>query len=267
LECKVTIWRLNILIFVVDVGNTNIVLGIYREKKLIVNWRMRTDKNKTADEIGMFFLSLFNNKNIKVSDIRGVIISSVVPPIMYSLDHAIRKYLFKEPKIVGPGIKTGLNIKYDNPKEIGADRIVNAVAAYDIYKKALIVVDFGTATTFCSISKKGEYMGGVICPGIKISSEALFKNTAKLPRIEIVKPTNVIGKNTVASMQSGLVYGYVGQVDYIVKKMKKEMKDVDIKVVATGGLARVIFEESKMIEEVNGLLTLEGLRLIYERNS
>jgi len=255
------------LIFVIDVGNTNIVLGIYKDKKLIVNWRIGTDKNKSSDELGMLFLSLFNNQSIRIKDIDGVIVSSVVPPIMYSLEHAVRKYLFKEPMIVGPGIKTGLNIKCDNPKEIGADRIVNAVAAFDIYKSALIIVDFGTATTFCAVSSKGEYLGGVICPGIKISLEALFLQTAKLPRIEIAKPENVIGRNTINSMQSGIVYGYIGQVDYLVKRMKKEMKDNEIKVIATGGLAKVISEESVMIDEVNGFLTLEGLKLIYNRNN
>lgn len=255
------------MIFVIDVGNTNIVLGIYKDKKLIVNWRIGTDKNKSSDELGMLFLSLFNNQSIRIKDIDGVIVSSVVPPIMYSLEHAVRKYLFKEPMIVGPGIKTGLNIKCDNPKEIGADRIVNAVAAFDIYKSALIIVDFGTATTFCAVSSKGEYLGGVICPGIKISLEALFLQTAKLPRIEIAKPENVIGRNTINSMQSGIVYGYIGQVDYLVKRMKKEMKDNEIKVIATGGLAKVISEESVMIDEVNGFLTLEGLKLIYNRNN
>ena len=254
------------LILVIDVGNTNIVLGVYEGKKLLVNWRMGNDKEKTSDEFGMFVVNLFNYEKLDVNEIEAVIISSVVPPIMYSLEHAIRKYFKVEPIIVGPGIKTGINIKNENPREVGADRIVNAVAAYETYGGPLIIVDFGTATTFCVITSKGEYLGGVICPGIKISAEALFQRAAKLPRIDLAKPENVIGRNTVASMQSGIVYGYVGQVDYIVKRIKAEMKDENMKVVATGGLARLIASESGTIDEINGLLTLEGLRIIYERN-
>lgn len=254
------------MVLVIDVGNTNIVLGVYDGKKLLVNWRMGTVWDKTSDEFGMFFMGLFNNEKLDVGKIDAVIISSVVPPIMYSLEHAIKKYFKKEPITVGPGIKTGINIKYENPKEVGADRIVNAAAAYEIYGGPLIIVDFGTATTFCAITSKGEYLGGVICPGIKISAEALYNKAAKLPRIELVKPDAVIGRNSVSSMQSGIVYGYVGQVDYLVKRMKKEMKEENIKVIATGGLARLIASESETIDEINGLLTLEGLRIIYERN-
>mgnify|MGYP000126448784 FL=1 len=254
------------MIFAVDVGNTNIELGVYEGKNLLARWRMGTDKEKTSDEFGMFFAGLFRNENLDIQKTEAVIISSVVPPIMYSLEHAIRKYFKVEPMIVGPGIKTGINIKYENPREVGADRIVNAVAAYEIYGGPVIIIDFGTATTFCAVSSKGEYLGGVICPGIKISAEALFQRTAKLPRIELVKPEHVIGRNTVASMQSGIVYGYVGQVDYIVRRIKKEMKEEGIKVIATGGLARLVAAESETIDEVNGLLTLEGLRIIYEKN-
>lgn len=254
------------MILVVDVGNTNIVLGVYEGAKLLVNWRMATDKEKTSDEFGMFFVNLFNNEKLDKNKVEAVIIASVVPPIMYSLEHAVRKYFKVEPIIVGPGIKTGINIKYENPREVGADRIVNAVAAFEIYGGSLIIVDFGTATTFCAVSSKCEYIGGVICPGIKISAEALFQRAAKLPRIELVKPDSVIGKNTVVSMQSGIVFGYVGQVDYIVKRMKLEMKEDNIKVVATGGLARLIASESETIDEINSLLTLEGLRIIYDRN-
>lgn len=254
------------MILVMDVGNSNIVLGVYEGTKLLVNWRMGTDKEKTSDEFGMFFVSLFSNERIDIHKIEAVIIASVVPPIMYSLDHAVRKYFKVEPIIVGPGIKTGINIKYENPREVGADRIVNAVAAFEIYGGPLIIVDFGTATTFCAVSSRCEYIGGVICPGIKISAEALFQRAAKLPRIELVKPDTVIGKNTVVSMQAGIVFGYVGQVDYIVKRMKIEMKEDNIKVIATGGLARLIASESQTINEINGLLTLEGLRIIYERN-
>lgn len=254
------------MILVIDVGNTNTVFGVYDGKKLLNHWRMETSKGKTSDEYGMFIVSLLSYEKIDVGKIEAVVIASVVPPIMYSLEHAIRKYFKLEPMVVGPGIKTGINIKYENPREMGADRIINAVAALELYGGPLIIVDFGTATTFCAVSSKGEYLGGVICPGIKISAEALFQKTAKLPKIDLVKPETVIGRNTVSSMQSGIIYGYVGEVDYIVRRMKKEMKEDNIKVIATGGLARLIASESETIDEINGLLTLEGLRIIYERN-
>lgn len=254
------------MILAIDVGNTNIVFGIYDKNELRAFWRIGTRADLTSDEIGMFFLQFFSHQNINISEIEGVIVSSVAPLAMYSLEHAIEKYICKTPIIVGPGIKTGLNIKYDNPKEVGADRIVNAVAAYEIYGGPIIVVDFGTATTFCAISKNYEYLGGVICPGIKISMEALFQKAAKLPRVKLHKPDKIIGKNTITSMQAGAVYGYAGQVDYIVSKMKKEMAGEDIKAIATGGLARFVSTESKEIEEVRPFLTLEGLKIIYEKN-
>ncbi|EQB89022.1 type III pantothenate kinase [Clostridium punense] len=257
------------MILVLDVGNTNIVLGIYQEKKLLVEWRLSTDYKRTADEYAIQVTQLFYQSGVDMKSIEGVIISSVVPNIMYSLEHMIRKYFNTTPIIVGPGVKTGINIKYDNPKEVGADRIVNAVAAYDTYKKALIIIDFGTATTFCAIAKNGDYLGGTICPGIKISSEALFERAAKLPRVELVKPDTVICKNTIASMQAGIIYGYIGQVDYIVDKMKKEMQakgeEVPI-VVATGGLAKLIAKDSNTIDKVEPFLTLDGLRIIYQKN-
>jgi len=209
------------VILVMDVGNTNIVLGAYDGKKLLNHWRMGTNREKTADEYGMFMMSLFSNDKIDTNNIEAVIIASVVPPIMYTLEHAIRKYLKRDPVIVGPGIKTGINIKYENPREVGADRIVNAVAAIELYGGPVIVVDFGTATTFCAINSKSDYLGGVICPGIKVSLEALFQKAAKLPRIDLVKPETVIGRTTIGNMQSGIIYGYTGQVDYIVKRMKK----------------------------------------------
>lgn len=254
------------MLLVIDVGNTNTVLGVYEGKKLLAIWRMGTDKEKTSDEFGMFFVTLFNHEKLDMEQVEAVIIASVVPPIMYSLEHAIKKYFKLAPLLVGPGIKTGMNIKYENPREVGSDRIVNAVAALELYGGPLIIVDFGTATTFCAISSKGEYLGGVICPGIKISAEALFQRAAKLPRIELSKPDEVIGRNTVNSMQSGIVFGYVGQVDYLVRRIKKEMKEDNIKVIATGGLARLIASESDTIGEVNGLLTMEGLRILYEKN-
>ncbi|MCR1975729.1 type III pantothenate kinase [Clostridium sporogenes] len=257
------------MILVLDVGNTNIVLGIYKNKELIANWRLATDNKRTADEYGIQVIELFSHNNLSFSDIEGVIISSVVPNIMYSLEHMISKYFNIKPIIVGPGVKTGINIKYDNPKEVGADRIVNAVAAHEIYEKPLIIIDFGTATTFCSVTKEANYLGGTICPGIKISSDALFDKAAKLPRVELVKTPGVICKNTVASIQAGIIYGYAGQVDYIVSKMKKEMMALgedEPFVVATGGFAKLISEEAKSIDEINAILTLEGLRVIYEKN-
>jgi type III pantothenate kinase len=258
------------MILVIDVGNTNIVLGAYDNDKLIADWRLSTDSKRSADEYGIQVAELFLQKKLDPSDVDGVIISSVVPNIMYSLEHMIRKYFELEPIVVGPGVKTGINIKYDNPKEVGADRIVNAVSAHDIYKRAIIIIDFGTATTFCAVTKDANYLGGTICPGIKISLEALVERAAKLPRVELVKPPTVICKNTISSMQSGIIYGYIGQVDYIVSKMKKEMEELgedEPLVIATGGLSKLIAQESKSIDVVNPYLTLEGLRMIYEKNN
>lgn len=257
------------MILVLDVGNTNIVLGVYRDKDLIVDWRLSTDFKRTADEYGIQVTQLFYQKKLDPNDIEGVIISSVVPNIMYSLEHMVRKYFNLTPIVVGPGVKTGINIKYDNPKEVGADRIVNAVAAHEAYKKPLIIIDFGTATTFCAITEKGNYLGGTIMPGIKISSDALFERAAKLPRVELAKPETVICKNTVASMQSGIIFGYIGAVNYIIDKMKKEITSLGEKepyVVATGGLAKLISEGSNSIDKVDPILTLNGLRIIYEKN-
>lgn len=254
------------MVLVVDVGNTHIVLGVFDGKKLLASWRLGTNKERTSDELGMLILGLFNHEKLSVDKVEAVVVASVVPPIMYTLEHAIKKYINSQPMIIGPGTKTGINIRYQNPKEVGADRIVNAVAGFELYGGPLIIVDMGTATTFCAISEKGEYLGGVICPGMKISAEALYQKAAKLPRIDLVKPESVIGKNTVSSMQAGVFYGYVGQVDYIVNRIKREMGEDNIRVIATGGLSRLIAEESMTINDVNPTLTLEGLRLIYERN-
>jgi type III pantothenate kinase len=254
------------MILVFDVGNTNIVLGAYKGDKLLDFWRVSTDTQKTADEYGIIIKQMFIHEGYSIDDVKAVIISSVVPPIMYTLEHMTRKYFKKEPLVIGPGIKTGMNIKYDNPKEVGADRIVNAVAGYEMYGGPLIIVDFGTATTYCAISKNGEYLGGAISPGVRISMDALYQRTAKLPRVELIKPDSVICKNTISSIQSGVIFGYVGQVDYIVRRMKKELGDENTKVIATGGLSKLIASESETIDVVNGLLTLEGLRIIYDRN-
>jgi len=254
------------MLLVFDVGNTNIVLGIYAQDQLVDSWRIATDKEKTSDEYGMLINQLFQYAKRDINEIKDVIISSVVPNIMYSLEHTVRKFFNVEPLVVGPGIKTGMNIKYDNPKQVGADRIVNAVAAYEKYGGPLIIVDFGTATTFCAISEKGDYLGGTISPGIKIASDALFQRAAKLPRVELIKPGKVICKNTVNSIQSGVIYGYVGLVEYIIKKMMQELKGDNIKVIATGGLSSLIASETDYIHVVDKLLTLDGLRIIYNRN-
>jgi len=256
------------MLLAIDVGNTNIVFGVYKDGQLINDWRVSTDRNKTSDEYGILFEHIFKYHGLCPKDVEDVIISSVVPNIMNTLIGMSVKYFGKEPLIVGPGIKTGINIKYEDPKELGADRIVNAVAAYNKYGGPLIIVDFGTAITFCVISKHGDYLGGVITPGIKISSEALFSRTAKLPKVELIKPKNIIGKNTVNSIQAGLIYGYVGMVDYIIEKIIEEIEDEgEIKnIIATGGYASLIGTESKYINIVDKYLTLEGLRILYEKN-
>ncbi|MDM5314386.1 type III pantothenate kinase [Fictibacillus sp. b24] len=253
------------MIFVFDVGNTNIVLGLYENDELKHHWRIHTSREKTEDEYGMLILDLFRHVNIHKEQIEGIIISSVVPPIMFALERMCVKYFNQRPLVVGPGIKTGLNIKYENPREVGADRIVNAVAAIHEYDAPLIIVDFGTATTYCYINEHKQYMGGAIAPGINISTEALYTKAAKLPRIEIAKPEGVIGKNTVNAMQAGILYGYVGQVEGIVKRMK-EQTSIEPKVIATGGLANLIAAESSVIDHVDPFLTLKGLLLIYDKN-
>ena len=254
------------MLLVFDVGNTNMVLGIYKDKKLIKDWRINTDKEKTSDEYGMLISNLFKYDGVNMDDIEDVIISSVVPNVMHSLENFCIKYCNKKPLVVGPGIKTGLNIKYDNPKQVGADRIVNAVAGIEKYGYPLILVDFGTGTTFCAISEKGEYLGGTIAPGIKISSEALFQRASKLPRVELQKPGMAICKSTVSAMQSGIIYGYVGLVEKIISMMKEELNCGPVKVVATGGLSSLIASETDSIDYVDKFLTLEGLRVIYEKN-
>ncbi|EFD93347.1 type III pantothenate kinase [Megasphaera lornae] len=253
------------MLLVIDVGNTNIVLGVFQGKKLLDHWRISTNRLRTTDEYGVLIRNLFYLNGVNAKEIKDIIISSVVPPVMPTLERMCQRYFGLVPLVIGPGVKTGMDIKYDNPREVGADRIVNAVGAYEKYGGPVIIIDFGTATTFCAVDKKGNYLGGAICPGIGISTEALVQRTAKLPRIEIRRTDRVICRNTVESMQAGVFYGFVGQVDGLIACMHKEL-GAKAKVVATGGLAVVIAPATKSIDVVEPLLTLEGLRSIYERN-
>jgi len=253
------------MLLVIDVGNTNTVLGVFEGETLLHHWRVWTDREKTSDEYGILLRNLYDASDFSSREIKAIIISSVVPPLTPTIVELCERYFGLTPMIVGPGIKTGISIKMDNPKEVGADRIVNAVAAFAKHHRPAIVVDFGTATTFDLVSEKGDYMGGVIAPGVNISAEALFRQASKLPRIEIAKPATVVGKNTVAAMQSGLFYGYVAMIEGIIDRIRKEVR-LDPLVIATGGLARTIAAETTKIHVIDENLTLEGLRIIYERN-
>jgi len=255
------------MLVVMDVGNTNTVIGVYQDDQLLSDWRIRTEKEATVDELGILLRNLFQAQNLSLEPGTELIISSVVPPMNNTLEGFAQRYMKVRPMWVGPGIKTGMPIHYDNPREVGADRIVNAVAAYEQVHGAVVIVDFGTATTFDVVSRQGEYLGGVIAPGVMISCEALFLKASKLPRVEIfAKPKSVIAKDTISSMNAGIIYGYAGLVDGIVGRIREALGSHKAWVIATGGLACLIASETKSIDAVDDYLTLKGLKIIYERN-
>ncbi len=254
------------MILTLDIGNSNIKTALFEEGEMAHYWRISTSLSKTSDEYGILLMNMFAHEGVKPEEVEGIVISSVVPTINFTIEHMCQNYFHMQPMMVAPGIKTGINIKYENPRELGSDRIANAVAAYAQYGGPCIFIDFGTATTFGVVDENGSFLGGSIFPGIKVASEALVSGTAKLPRFAIEKPESVIGRTTLTNLQSGMYYGYVGLVKHIVQKMKQELGRQDAIVVATGGMALLISEESKVIDKLDGLLTLKGLRMIYERN-
>ena len=254
------------MILTMDVGNTNIKVALFDGAEMKKYWRLSTSKSYTSDEIGFMLTGLFAHEGYAPSDVEGIVMSSVVPTINYTLENMCKNYFGKTPMMVAPGIKTGINLKYENPRELGSDRIANAVAAQAEYGGPCIFIDFGTATTFGAIDAQGSFLGGCICPGLKLTSEALVSGTAKLPRFELVKPESVIGRTTLSNLQAGVIYGYIGQVDYLVKRFRKELNAPDALVVATGGMALMVAEETGIIDKLDGILTLKGLRLLYERN-
>ena len=255
------------MILTMDIGNTNIKTALFEGMEMKYYWRISTNRDRSSDELGILLMNLLTHNGVDKGCITGIMMSSVVPQINFTVEHMCRNYFGIEPMKIAPGVKTGINIKYENPRELGSDRIANAVAAYELYGGPCITIDFGTATNFGVVSAKGEFLGGAISPGIKLAAEALTERAAKLPRFELAKPASVIGKNTVTNMQSGIVFGYIGQVNYIVERIRRELGDPNMKVIATGGLSSLIAEESHAIDVVDGQLTLKGLRIIYEKNA
>ncbi|CAC9926481.1 pantothenate kinase, type III [Aedoeadaptatus coxii] len=257
------------MLLAIDVGNTNIVFGAFKGRELIHDWRIASDQKKTSDEFGMLVTEMLNNVQLKPVDIEAVIMSSVVPNIMHTMQNMIVKYFHQYPMIVGAGVKTGINIRYDNPREVGADRIVNAIAAVERYGGPCIIIDLGTAITFCVVDDKKNYLGGLILPGISISADALVSRTSKLPKIEIIKPEKVIGKTTVSSMQNGLYYGFSSMIDGIVKHICDEiqMDPSDVHVIATGGFSNLLVSDSAYDIIIDRDLTMDGLRILYDMNN
>lgn len=254
------------MIFIMDVGNTNIKMALYEGQEMKQYWRVSTNRMYTSDEYGMILHGLFSHAGLQLNCVEGIIMSSVVPTINFTLEHMCRDYFGLMPMMVAPGIKTGINIKYEDPRALGSDRIANAVAVQAEYGGPCIFIDFGTATTFGAIDASGAFAGGCICPGLKLTSEALVSGTAKLPRFELVRPDHVIGRTTITNLQAGTIYGFIGQVDYLVKKFREELGAPHALVVATGGMALIVAEEGGIIDKLDGYLTLKGLRLLYERN-
>ncbi|MGB9640458.1 MAG: type III pantothenate kinase [Anaerolineales bacterium] len=253
------------MLLAIDVGNTNITLGVYQADQLIAHWRLATNHERMPDEIGIQFINLFHHHHIEVANIDGICIASVVPPLTGKIIEACRNYIHQNPLIVDAGVKTGVRVRYDDPRAIGADRIVDAAAVQKLYGGPACVVDFGTATTFDAIAENGDYLGGAIAPGIGIAAEALFMRTAKLPRVDLQRPPNVIGKNTVHAIQSGLMFGYVSLVEGMVKRFRTELGN-NMKVIATGGLAELLAQETPVLEIIAPWLTLDGLNIIWKLN-
>ena len=254
------------MVLVIDVGNTNITFGVYHDKELRASFRMMSQTAHTSDEYGISLISMLTANGIAKEEIEGIIIASVVPKVMHALAGSIVKYIGKRPYIVGPGIRTGIKIVTENPKEIGPDLIVDAVAGYELYGGSVLVIDFGTATTYIIVNEKGEFCAGVVSPGIRIAAKALWQDTARLPEIEIRKPESILAQETISSMQAGLVYGQIGQTKYIIEQMRKESGYQNMKVVATGGLGRLIAEETPEINVYDSALTLKGLEILYRKN-
>ncbi len=254
------------MLLVVDIGNTNITFGVFQKKEVVATFRLTTKMPRTSDEYGTVICNMISYNGLQVKDIDGIIVASVVPNIMHSFNNAIVKYFGQQPLIVGPGVKTGIKVLTENPRQIGADRIVDAVAAHTLYGGPVIVLDFGTATTYDLVTEDGSFVAGITAPGIRTAGEALWEKAAKLPEIEICKPKTILARETISSMQAGLFYGQIGQTEYIINKMKEECGYENVKAVATGGLGKIIAQETDAIDIYDSMLTLQGLRIIYNKN-
>ena len=254
------------MILTMDIGNTNIKTALFDGEEMVKYWRLTTNKMMSSDEYGILLANLFRHSDLDMKQVEGIIISSVAPSINFTIEHMAQNYFDLQPMMLVPGVRTGINLRYDNPRELGSDRIANAVAAYELYGGPCIFIDFGTATTFGVMSAKGDFLGGAICPGLKSAAEALVDRAAKLPNFELIKPDSVIGRNTITNLQSGIIYGHVGLVTYLVDKIRREIDAPSAKVIATGGLALLVADETDRIDVLDGTLTLKGLRLIYEKN-